>query len=273
MPVLRAELGANLGKGGGEAAAVVSQHMGEAEGEGSGGLAEESDGALGGLVVLDREVDGARAPVDSDIEVALAPLAIGCLQLRQVLDVDVDEAEAVVLELAVAPFRPLRRRRRPPAQALGAEDAPDAVAVEVRQEVVDHKGEVVEGEVGGPAQGADHGALFLGGLPGQLVGLGGVVEAVLGATLAPLADGLGADAEALGEGAAALLGAGDLGADDGSGAGVGMDLQHGLSPSCCCGRKALEAMSIVCDGQPNRIPTMFRDLTASYCVLELATRS
>ena len=93
MSVLRAKLRADLGKGGGEATAVVGQHMGEAEGEGGRGLAEKGDGALLGLVVLDGKVDGARAPVDGDVEVALAPLAVGGLQLWQVLDVDVDEAE------------------------------------------------------------------------------------------------------------------------------------------------------------------------------------
>jgi hypothetical protein len=62
----------------------------------------------------------------------------------------------------------------------------------VRQEVSDHKGEVVEGEVGGAAQGADHGTLLVGGLPGQPMRPGRMVETVLGAALAPLADGLGA---------------------------------------------------------------------------------
>jgi hypothetical protein len=39
----------------------------------------------------------------------------------------------------------------------------------MRQEVGQHEGEVIEGEVGGAAQGADDSALFLGGLPGQLI--------------------------------------------------------------------------------------------------------
>ena len=122
-------------------------------------------------------------------------------------------------------------RRRPAVQALGAQDAPDAVAVEVGQEVADHEGEVIEGEVVGAAQRADHGPLLLGGLPGQLVRLGGAVEAVLRAALAPLADGIGADTVALGQHAAGLIGAGDLGADGGGGAGIGMDLEHGSPPS------------------------------------------
>jgi hypothetical protein len=44
--------------------------------------------------------------------------------------------------------------------------------------VTDHEGEIVEQEVGGTAQGADHGALLLAGLPRQLVRPGGMVEAI-----------------------------------------------------------------------------------------------
>src|SRR4051812_46323398 len=55
-----------------------------------------------GFIVLDGEVNRARAAVDGDIEVALAPVAIGGLQLGQMLDVDMDEAEVVVLEAALA---------------------------------------------------------------------------------------------------------------------------------------------------------------------------
>src|SRR4051812_17258013 len=53
-----------------------------------------------------------------------------------------------------------------------------------------------------------------------------VVQAVCRTTLAPLADGLGGDAIALGEDASALTGAGDLGTGNGCGAGLRMDLQH-----------------------------------------------
>src|SRR5215210_6022809 len=244
MAVLGAEFGADPGEGGGEAAAVVGQHVGEAEGDGGGGLTEEGDGALLGLVVFDGEVDGAGAPVNGDVEVALPPFAVGGLQLGQVLDVDMDEAEVVVLELALATFGPVRGRRWPPAQSFGpqdAQDAPDAVAVEVRQEMADHEGEVVEGEVGRLAQGADHGALLVGGLPGQLMRPGGVIEAVVRAALAPLADGLGAD--------------------DGGGAGIGVDLQHGSSPVQLGGPEALKAIGVLYNRQPNWVPTMLRDQT------------
>src|SRR5689334_14886321 len=99
-------------------------------------------------------------------------------------------------------------------EALGLEDAPDTVAVEMRQEVCNDKRQVIEGEVGDPAQRADNGALLLGGLPGQLVWPGRVVQAGCCTTLAPLADGLGGHAIALGEDAAALVGAGELGTGD-----------------------------------------------------------
>jgi len=76
--------------------------MGELEGKGGGGLAQEGDGALLGFVVLDGEVDCARATIDGDEQVSFAPVAVARLQLGQVLDVDVDEAEVVVAEGALA---------------------------------------------------------------------------------------------------------------------------------------------------------------------------
>src|SRR5215208_4309454 len=103
MAVLGAEFGANFGECGGEATAVVGQHVGEAEGEGRCGFAEEGNGAPLGFVVFNGEVDGAGASVNGDVEVAFAALAIGGLQLGQVLDINVDEAKVVILELALAP--------------------------------------------------------------------------------------------------------------------------------------------------------------------------
>jgi len=81
VPVLRTQLGADLDEGGREAAAVVGQHMGKLEGERGGGLAQEGDGAFLGFVVLDREVDCARAAVDGNIQEALAQLAVARVQL------------------------------------------------------------------------------------------------------------------------------------------------------------------------------------------------
>jgi hypothetical protein len=173
-------------------------------------------------------VDRAGAPVDGHEQEPLAPLAARGAQLRQVLHVQVHEAEPVLPELGRGPLG--RGGGRPAAQPLGPEDAVDVVAVEVRQEVGDDEGELVEREAGGATQGAHHGALLLGGLPGQPVRPAGAVPALGRAALAPLADGLGADPVALGQHAGALAGAGDLGADGRGGAGVGVDREHQAAP-------------------------------------------
>ena len=55
-------------------------------------------------------------------------------------------------------------------QTFGFEDAIDAVAVEVGQEVPQREGQVVEREAGHAAQMADNGALFVGGPPPQVRG-------------------------------------------------------------------------------------------------------
>src|SRR5215204_926407 len=112
-----------------------------------------------------------------------AALAIVGAQLGQVLHVDVDEAEIVLLEGATAPPGPARSRQS--AQAFGPEDAIDAVAVEMRQEVAHHEAEVIEGKAGGPAQGTDDGPLLVCGLPGQRVGAAGAIPAGIRAALAP----------------------------------------------------------------------------------------
>jgi hypothetical protein len=100
----------------------------------------------GQLVILDRQMHPARAAVDGDIEEALAALAIGGSQLGQMLDVHVHEAEIIILERAALPFALLRRRQAP--QALSLEDAVDRIPVEMRQEVRDHEGQIVEREAG-----------------------------------------------------------------------------------------------------------------------------
>ena len=262
VAALGAELGASSGESRREAAAVVGQHVGELERERRRGFSEKGDGAPFRLVVLDGQVDGAGPAVDGDEQIALAPLAIGRLQLRQVLDVDVHEAEVVVAESALSLGGAVGRELDPAVQPLALQDAKDAVAVEMRQEVAQDEREVVEREVGGPAQGADDRTLLLAGLPGQPVRPGGAVQAVGGAALAPLAHGLGADAVALGQDAAGLGGARDLDAHGGGGAGVRVDVQHGLPPSPHGARQALEAESVVGDGHAYRVPTMLRSQTA-----------
>jgi hypothetical protein len=213
---------------GGEAAPPVGQQVRDAEGEGRGRLPQEGHGVGLGLLVLDRQVDRAGAPVDGHEQEPLAPLAARGAQLGQVLHVHVHEAELVLLELGRGPLG--RGGRRAAAQALGPEDAVDVVAVEVRQEVGDDEGELVEREAGGAAQRADHGALLLARLPGQLARAAGAVLALGRAALAPLADGLGADAVALGQDAAGFARAGDLGAHGRGGAGVGVDRERQAVP-------------------------------------------
>jgi hypothetical protein len=180
-----------------------------------------------------------------------------------VLDVDVHEAEVIVLEGAFA-FGGLRRCWLGAAiEALGLEDAPDAVAVEMRQEMCSDKRQIIEREVGDAAQRADNGAFLLGCLPGQLVRPRRVVQAIGRTTLAPLADGLGGHAIALGEDAGALMGAGDLGTGDRRGAGVRMDLPHGSDLPLSGLDQTVKQVTIGDNSMPHRVPTMFRNLTAS----------
>src|SRR5215213_4192264 len=97
-----------------------------------------------------------------------------------------DEAEVVVLERALAFGRLCRYWFGPAIEAFGLEDAPDAVAVEMRQEMGDDEGQLIEGEVGDPAQRADNGPLVLRCLPRQAVWPGRVVQAIGCTAPAPL---------------------------------------------------------------------------------------
>ena len=130
-----------------EAGAAVGQHVGDLEGQGSEGLVEEGDGRGRGLVVLDGEVNVARGAVDDDVEIPLAGSTIAIAELGQVLHVDMDEADLVVCKDAVRLAALVRWRQA--VEALRLEDAVDRVPVQVRQEVGDDEGEVVEGEAGG----------------------------------------------------------------------------------------------------------------------------
>jgi len=107
----------------------------------------------------------------------------------------------------------------------------------MRQEVRDHEGEVIERKAGSPPQGADNRALLVRGLPGQLVRSTAMVLAVLGAALAPFADGFGAHTEALGQHASGLGRAGDLLANGWGGAGLGMKGVHQILHQACGGRR------------------------------------
>lgn len=84
-------------------------------------------------------------------------LPVGGLQLRRVLDVHAHEANVVVLERAVLPFALMSGRQA--SQTLGLEDAVDRIAVEMRQKVRDHEGEVIKRKAAGLPQGADENGL------------------------------------------------------------------------------------------------------------------
>src|SRR3954451_4878334 len=90
-----------------------------------------------------------------------------------------------------------------------------------------------------------------------------MVQAVCSPTLAPLADGLGGDAIALGKDAAALPGAGDLSTGDGRGAGVRMDLQHRSDLPLAGLDQTVKQVAVGGNSMPHRVPTMFRNLTAT----------
>ena len=143
-------------------------------------------------------------------------------------DVDVDKTKIIVLE---SPF-PLDwsggDRGWSAVECLRFQNAPDAVTVEMGQKMRDHEGEIVQGEVRAPAQGADHGAFFFCGLPRQLVRASGVIQTIVDTTFAPLANRFRADTKALGQDAGWFLRASDLGTNNRSGTGIGVNLQPGL---------------------------------------------
>jgi transposase InsO family protein len=78
--------------------------MRDLEGESRDRLFQEGDRAVRRLVVLDRQMHGARAAVDGHREEALAGFPVSRPELREMLDVEVHEAEIIVLEAAALPF-------------------------------------------------------------------------------------------------------------------------------------------------------------------------
>ena len=155
-----AMLGAEGGEGRGEAPAVIGQHGRETE-AGSRGLAREGDGALLGLVVLDREVDGARAPVEGDVSRAtqrerlrrspslVCGLGQCLLSMGRKPRSSRSSSRTMPWPLAGRSAAGLGLRLRP-----AALKAPDVVATELRQEGANDAGEVVKRDVGRPPQGA-----------------------------------------------------------------------------------------------------------------------
>lgn len=70
--------------------------------------------------------------------------------------------------------------------------------------MADDEGQRVEREAGAAAERTHDGALLVTGAPGELMGPSRTILAIIRATLAPFADGLGGDAVAFGECARAL---------------------------------------------------------------------
>jgi hypothetical protein len=89
-------------------------------------------------------MDEAGGTIDGHIQGPLAALAILGAQRGQVLHVHVHEAEIVRLEAALRSAGAISWREA--TQALGFQDAVDRVAIEIRQEMSDHKGEVIQGK-------------------------------------------------------------------------------------------------------------------------------
>jgi hypothetical protein len=85
-----------------------------------------------------------------------------------VLDVHVHEAKVIILERAAPALSLLRRRQT--AEPLSLEDAVDRIPVEMRQEVRDHEGEIIERKAGGLAQGTDNRPLLVVAFQGSLCG-------------------------------------------------------------------------------------------------------
>ncbi|EIM24383.1 hypothetical protein MicloDRAFT_00070360 [Microvirga lotononidis] len=69
------------------------------------------------------------------------------------------------------------------AEPLRLEDAVSRIAVEMRQEVRDREGEVIEQKAGGLAQSADDRPLFLGGFSGQLARPAAMILTVMASRL------------------------------------------------------------------------------------------
>jgi hypothetical protein len=126
---------------------------------------QEGDGTLLCFIVFHGRMGWARPAVNGDIEVALACFPINSPQLRQMLDIYMYEAKVIVLEDALTASRLSRSRRPAPIKAFTAKNPPNAIAVEVRQEVHDDEGQVIEREIRALPHGADHSSLLLRCLP------------------------------------------------------------------------------------------------------------
>ena len=229
VSILGAEFGAGPGKSRREAAAVVGQHVGELDRKRRCDVPQKGDGIAFRLIVIYGQVHRTEPAVNGDEQKALPLFAVDGLELRQVLDVDVCEAEFVVVEGALSLGGTVGIRLGAAVQALGLQKAKYVVTIEMRQEVTHHEGEVIEWKVGGALQFAHHGELLLDSLPRQAMWTCGAVKAVGGIPSAPLANRFGTAALTTCDGAAELGRACDLGPNGGRGAGISMNEEQSLS--------------------------------------------
>src|SRR3954467_7415638 len=132
----------------------------------------------------------------------------------------------------------------------------------MRQEVGDHKGEVIQRKTRRTTQRTDNGALLLGGFPRELVRAAGVVLAVARTALAPLADGLGRDAIAPSQNSGWLPRSSNLGPDSWGGASLGVDRGHQRVPRTRRPARTLKAPGIRLNRPTHLIPATFRYQTA-----------
>jgi hypothetical protein len=161
--------------------------MGHPERESHFHRLEEGDCIGRRLGIIDGQMDEPGAPIDGDIEVALADFTVRRSQLWQMLHIDVDKTQVVIVEFPVATRGNSSLPRWSAVKPGVLQNAPDAVTVKMRQEVLHHKSEVIEAELGGAAEMADDGPFFLGRLPCQLPGTARAIKARIHASSAPFA--------------------------------------------------------------------------------------
>ncbi|GAN94876.1 hypothetical protein Gbth_132_003 [Gluconobacter thailandicus F149-1 = NBRC 100600] len=106
---------------------------------------EEVDGVLG---VMDRQMHRSGAPVDGDIQISLPPFSVRRLKFRQMLHIDMDVTRVVVPEGSFPTNGSGFRSERKPVQPRTFQNAPDAVPVQMQQEMPHDECQVVQAKPG-----------------------------------------------------------------------------------------------------------------------------
>lgn len=181
---------------------------------------------FGVFSIVDGQMAKTRATIDGDIKVALAYHAILGAQLGQMLDVDVDISQVIISERSGAASCLCSLFGWPTIEASILENAPDAVTVQVRQEMPQDKGQIIKAEFGCLAQMANDRPLFLTGFPGKPFGAAGPVATVIDAAFAPFTHRLVADPIPTSQRAGRFRGTSDFLSHGRSCAGLRMNLKH-----------------------------------------------